>query len=220
MLLDVMVRRLKSDLREVTGGFPLRKIVQHDVAGLPENAAELRLSRLLQQYRKLRETRLSDSSKSQQAASALVVTSLQKRLLSSIEAFSHTLRVHRKGVDARAEERFATRDEAAETLLLLEAPSNNDDRAEMPEEVVTAEMDQAMEIATRRSLVHCHSPELLLQQEKAILLEMTEVADAARGLADPRIRILTDWIVNFYWVMHRCRRRNVTWAANRTSVTL
>lgn len=82
MLLDVMVRRLKSDLREVAGGFPIRKTEQHDIADLPENAPELRLSRLLQQYRELRETRLSGASKSQQAAAALVVTSLQKRLLS------------------------------------------------------------------------------------------------------------------------------------------
>jgi SNF2 family DNA or RNA helicase len=194
MLSDVMVRRLKSDLREVSGGFPLRKIVQHDITDLPENAPELLLSRLLQQYRALRETRLSGSSKSQQAAGALVVTSLQKRLLSSIEAFSHTLRVHRKSVDARAEEKSLDRDEAAETLLLLEAPGGDDDRAELPEAAVSAEMDEAMEIATRRSLIPGNAPDHLLKQEKAILAEMTEVADASRGLADPRIRVLVSWI--------------------------
>ena len=194
MLSDVMVRRLKSDLREVAGGFPLRKIVQHDITDLPDNAPELRLSRLLRQYRDLRENRLSESSKSHQAASALVVTSLQKRLVSSIEAFSHTLRVHRKGVEARVEEKSASRDEAAEALLLLEAPGSDDDRAELPESAVTAEMDQAMEIATRRSLVPHDTPDQYLQQEKAILAEMTEVADASRGLADPRIRILVNWI--------------------------
>lgn len=94
----------------------------------------------------------------------------------------------------RAEEKPATRDEAAETLLLLEAPGNDDDRAELPENEVAAETDRAMEIATRRSLIVGHAPELLLQQEKAILAEMTEVADAGRGLADPRIRILVNWI--------------------------
>jgi len=194
MLSDVMVRRLKSDLREVAGGFPLRKIVQHDIDHLPENAPELRLSRLLQQYRKLRETRLAGASKSQQSAAALVVTSLQKRLLSSTEAFAHTLRVHRKSVEAKAEEKPAARDDAAETLLLMEAPGNDDDRAELPEDAVAAEMDQAMEIATRRSLSRDHVSDLLFQQEKAILAEMAEVADAARGVADPRIRILVTWI--------------------------
>ncbi|MEQ1885183.1 MAG: DISARM system SNF2-like helicase DrmD [Bryobacteraceae bacterium] len=194
LLSDVMVRRLKSDLREVAGGFPLRKIVQHDVDGLPDSAPELRLSRLLQQYRKLRETRLAGSSKSQQAAAALVVTSLQKRLLSSTEAFAHTLRVHRKSVETRGLEKEAARDEAAETLLLLEAPSADDDRAELPEEDVVAEMDEAMAIATLRSMSREQVAEALLQQEKNALAEMTEAAEAARGLADPRIKILVKWV--------------------------
>ena len=35
MLDDVMVRRLKDDLREVVGGFPKREGVQVDINGLP-----------------------------------------------------------------------------------------------------------------------------------------------------------------------------------------
>src|SRR5256712_4243234 len=34
MLEDVMVRRLKDDLREVVGGFPKREVVQVDIDGL------------------------------------------------------------------------------------------------------------------------------------------------------------------------------------------
>src|SRR5215470_12552838 len=51
MLEDVMVRRLKDDLREVIGGFPKREVVQVDIEGRPANAPELRLSMLLDQYR-------------------------------------------------------------------------------------------------------------------------------------------------------------------------
>ncbi len=65
-----------------------------DVEGLPEDAPELVLSHLLQQYRQAREKRLKDATKSQRASAMLVVISLQKRLLSSIEAFARTLDVH------------------------------------------------------------------------------------------------------------------------------
>src|SRR4051812_42391783 len=92
-LLDaVMVRRLKSDLREAnTGSFPVRQVIQIDIKGLPEDAPDLVLARLLEQYRDIREQRVAHAKKSAQAAALLVVTSLQKRLLSSIEAFDSTL---------------------------------------------------------------------------------------------------------------------------------
>src|ERR1019366_811162 len=112
-----------------------------------------------------------------------------KRLLSSTEAFAHTLRVHRKSIETRTEKE-AVRDEGAETLLLLEAPNSDDDRAELPEEDVIAEMDEAMAVATRRSMSREQQADAILQQEKNLLAEMTEVADAARGHADPRIKML------------------------------
>ena len=54
----------------------------------PDDAPELRLSKLLDEYRQLREERLSGESKRTQAASALLICGLQQRLLSSIEAFA------------------------------------------------------------------------------------------------------------------------------------
>src|SRR5262249_60335386 len=71
LLDDVMVRRLKEDIREVQGGFPRRTPKQIDIDGLPADAPELRLSVLLDQYRRLREERLKDESKRKQAAAAL-----------------------------------------------------------------------------------------------------------------------------------------------------
>jgi DNA-binding transcriptional regulator YiaG len=93
-----MVRRIKEDVREIQGGFPKRHVVEFDIDGLPADALELRLSALLDQYRRLRERRLSSETKRNQAAAGLLITGLQQRLLSSIEAFARTLRVHRKTV--------------------------------------------------------------------------------------------------------------------------
>jgi SNF2 family DNA or RNA helicase len=56
---DVMVRRLKDDLREIVGGFPKRHVSQMDIENLPADAPELRLPALLDQYRVLREERLA-----------------------------------------------------------------------------------------------------------------------------------------------------------------
>ena len=95
----VMVRRLKEDLRAVEGGFPERIVKQIDLGGLPPTTPELRLSVLLDQYRELREERLKSETKRKQATAALLISGLQQRLLSSVEAFARTLRVHRKTVE-------------------------------------------------------------------------------------------------------------------------
>lgn len=67
-LTDVMVRRLKEDLRAVEGGFPKRVVRRIDLGGLPPQTPELRLSVLLDQYRELREERLSHETKRKQAS--------------------------------------------------------------------------------------------------------------------------------------------------------
>jgi len=74
---DVMVRRLKDDLREIVGGFPKRHVVQVDVSGLPADSPELRIAALLDQYRALREERLAGESRRTQSASGLLITGLQ-----------------------------------------------------------------------------------------------------------------------------------------------
>ena len=101
---DIMVRRLKSDIRELEGGFPKRTVVQIDIDGLPDNAPELVLAEKLDAYRLEREKRLASETRSKQTAGALVIGGLQKRLLSSIEAFAKTLAVHRKSVERMIEE--------------------------------------------------------------------------------------------------------------------
>ena len=113
---EIMVRRLKSDVRALEGGFPRRAVVQIDIDGLPTDAPELVLAEKLHAYRLERENRLKDETRSRQAAGALVIGGLQKRLLSSIEAFAGTLAVHRKSVE-RALKEARESENLSQTLL-------------------------------------------------------------------------------------------------------
>ena len=147
MLDEVMVRRLKEDIREVLagGGFPKRHVVQIDIDGLPPDAPELRLAALLDSYRQLREERLSGETRRNQAAAGLLITNLQQRLLSSIEAFSRTLRVHRKTVLRQWESSKAQSVLPEPTILfgqmglLAEPVGSDDDRAALHEDDLHAE---------------------------------------------------------------------------------
>jgi SNF2 family DNA or RNA helicase len=198
-LLDtVMVRRLKRDLRDIGEDFPDRQVIPIIIDGLPENAPELQLSRLLQQYSQLREERLKEASKSTQKSAMLVITSLQKRLLSSIEAFARTLKVHRaairllavaKGIAKQAANVGMAQKTQRSLPLLWESPGADDDRAELPEDEVQAEEDAQMVVATGQAVVSG-----LTTRELELLAEMSDIANAARYQADPRIRELSNWI--------------------------
>jgi len=98
-LREVMVRRLKEDVRVVSGGFPERKILQEDICDLPLDNPELRLAELLDAYDEVRRTRFADASRREQAQGALILSTLQQRLFSSIEAFHRTLGAHRRAME-------------------------------------------------------------------------------------------------------------------------
>ena len=188
----VMIRRLKHDLREIGEEFPERKIIRIDIEGLPEDAPELVLSHLLERYRQARKTRLANATTSQGRSSMLVAISLQKRLLSSIEAFARTLDVHSRAVKQRAEAASATPVPGVrtETWSLLVSPVDSDDeRAALAEEEV-AEDDAQMTMATAASVgpAHAMGPELKL------LDDMGRIANQARYEPDSRVRLLVAWV--------------------------
>ena len=197
----VMVRRLKEDLRRLEGGFPERKIVEVPIDGLQEDAPELLLPKLLDDYRAAREERLKDSPKSVQNASTLVLCSLQKRLLLSIEAFACTLKVHRKAFEANAAKAatpYVVSGFSRTGLRnLLDPPDADDDRADVTEEEVAEQEAAAMEAATARTFTDVGAglqagPEPYAR-ERALLAQMTEIAETARGQADARVKYLVDW---------------------------
>ena len=111
---QVMVRRLKEDIRLVLGGFPERIVQPVILDGLPSDAPELRLAEMLDRYDQLRQRRLDGLDRRRRAQAQVAFVGLQKRLLSSIKAFSKTLDVHIRTL-GRA---LATAEEAR-----LEAPS-------------------------------------------------------------------------------------------------
>ena len=200
MLDDVMVRRLKDDIREIQGGFPKRDVVQLDIDNLPPTAAELKLSALLDQYRQLREQRLKSETKRKQAAGGLLITGLQQRLLSSVEAFARTLRVHRKTVQRQWEEGPATKESEAapprQIDLLAGTIGSDDDRAALSVEELQFEEDAQIEAVSAATVgpFTDSAAKASFAKEQKLLDEMTDVAEAARGLPDARIRCLIDWI--------------------------
>ncbi len=197
---EVMVRRLKEDIRTVQGGFPKRNIVRIALDGLPDEAPELLLSRLLDEYRTAREERFAETSRRVQAAAGLLVVGLQQRLLSSIEAFARSLKVHRATVERQwqkdAQERAANPDAQTE-LLLTQAPDADDERADWTPDEEEAEEASAVEAATAAS--ESESPrdasaDALRQREIALLDRMQEIAERHRRLPDAKARYLIDWI--------------------------
>jgi superfamily II DNA or RNA helicase len=185
----VMVRRLKGDLREIGLAFPVRHVVQIDIDGLPDDAPELALARLLDEYRELREAKVKDASKRAQAATTIVLTGLQKRLLSSIEAFASTLRVHRRAVE-RTHDASAKKRKAAEgQLALIDAPGADDEEAGLPEAEVKEQEEEGLALASEAMSVAG-----IEVRERELLDCMTEIAEHARGLPDARVRHLHAWL--------------------------
>ena len=203
----VMVRRIKEDIREVQGGFPERKVEPIRIDGLPEDAPELALSRLLDRYRGLREERLKNGTARARAAAALPVVGLQQKLLSSIEAFAISLARHRTTVERQWERALAgeaTESDRGGTLrhasLFASPPGADDERAEHSDE--ESEAEDAAQIAAINAAAEAGAgsaatdarAEAIWHEEKALLARMEEVASAARGLPDAKTRHLIDWI--------------------------
>lgn len=205
VLEPVMVRRLKEDLRALTTRLPERRIVQHDIDGLPLDAPELQLAELLAELKMLRADRLRDAPRSVQTAAGLVLVSLQKRLLSSVEAFACTLAVHRRALARqleRAEREEPTAPPAGQAPvspralgLLAEAPGADDEAGTLDDDALRAAEAAQVERATAASgSVPDERARALVQLELVHVDEMQRVADAARGRPDPRVRLLLDWV--------------------------
>ena len=197
---EVVVRRLKEDIREIQGGFPKRNVVQITIDGLPEDAPELKLSRLLDQYRELREERLKGETKRKRAAAGLLIVGLQQRLLSSVEAFARTLKVHRRTVQRQWEkmqEEVKAEESVTGTLDLLSGSvGNDDDRATLDEDQLQAEEDAQFEAASAATMgpIEDLSAKQLFEREQQLLQQMTDIAEDARGKPDARVKKLIEWM--------------------------
>ncbi|MCK4306032.1 MAG: DISARM system SNF2-like helicase DrmD, partial [Candidatus Eisenbacteria sp.] len=205
---EVMVRRLKEDIRAIQGGFPLRIVERVVIDGLPEDAPELELSRLLDEYRTTRDERFASTTKRAQAAAGLLVVGLQQRLLSSIEAFARSLKVHRKTVERqweRAREDLPqpgktvgdTKSTSLEVELLTSSPGADDEHSAWTDEELETAEDAQIEAAT--ALAEAETPrdttaEEFWRHEQKLLDRMQEVAEHSRHIPDAKTRVLVDWI--------------------------
>jgi superfamily II DNA or RNA helicase len=200
LLEDVMVRRIKEDIREVQGGFPRRQVVRLAIDGLTAEAPELVLSNLLDEYRTTREERFADAAKRAQATAGLLVVGLQQRLLSSIEAFARTLKVHRETVERQWERGMQTGQTAVSSDqldLLASAPGSDDEQGEWTPEELEAEEAAQVEAVTAEAEADAprgKGTEALWKRELALLDRMREIAEQARGKPDAKARRLLDWI--------------------------
>ena len=201
---DVMVRRIKEDVREVQGGFPEREVRRIAIEDLPEDAPELLLSRLLDEYHGLREERLKAAPARARAAAGLLVVGLQQKLLSSIEAFAISLARHRVTVRKQWEQAMAGEPVAtgqgsglAGARSFASPPDADDERAEHSDD--DREAEEAAQIAVINAAAEGEAArdakaEAIRRKEEALLDRMQEVASAARGRPDAKTRRLIEWI--------------------------
>lgn len=198
---QVMVRRLKEDIRAIGGEFPQRDVVRVTVDGLPNDAPELVLSRLLDEYRTAREQRFADASTRTQASAGLLVVGLQQRLLSSIEAFARSLETHRKTVERQWAEADASAEQeltqAQAEQLLLRPPSSDDEDADRTDEDLEQLDSDAFEVLTdavEAAAERTAATEAQRERERELLDQMQEIAAKARNHPDGKDRALIDWI--------------------------
>ena len=198
----VMVRRIKEDLRSIRGGFPERIVVRVNIDGLPEDAPELALSRLLDAYRTARDQRYSTESARVRFAAGLMVVGLQQRLLSSIEAFARSLKKHRETVqrhwdkahEPASDPHPALYADDEQTSGFLKPADADDERAgwtsdeaDADEEAQIAQIDAASRPAA--------DPEAAAwAYEQRLLDQMEKIAEDSRHLPDAKTLRLIDWI--------------------------
>jgi superfamily II DNA or RNA helicase len=189
----VMVRRLKEDVRVIAGGFPKREVVQVDLDGLSPDAPELKLAELLDQYDSVRRRRFEGASKREQTQGALILSTLQQRLFSSVEAFHRTLNAHRRAMEkiwagGGSGARISRTGDAASYTAGYDG---DDERSQMDSEQQEAEAAARVEEAT---LATPASPTAQTNRERELIGEMLRIAERYRFQPDARLRWLIDWL--------------------------
>lgn len=188
----VMVRRLKEDLREhARGDYPLRKLVRHSLqhdgtqwmCTSTDKAAtnpaqciggiepfELQLATMLSQYTALR----SEVGK----GGRLALINLQKRLLSSVNAFTRTLKKHSVGKGGVA--------------MLKEVAASSAEQVELDDLYGDEADDEARELeAIATATAKLAAPN---EQALKLLKEMSVLAQRHQDTADAKILSFLSWV--------------------------
>jgi len=192
MIEEIMVRRLKEDLREIVKGFPDRKVNAVQIS--EDSWPEIKLSKLLQQYKEAKEERMKNSKARIKASAGLVLVGLQQRLLSSPEAFYKTLRVHKKSFDKSIKDSNKCKKNFHEDdYKMIRAGIDQDhDLAELEQEKLESLEAKMFEELTQFS--NEETEEKLIYGEVKILNEMMLIAEKVRYQKDGKATYLLKWI--------------------------
>lgn len=193
MIEEIMVRRLKEDLRDIVEGFPVRKV---EAISIKEDSwPEIKLSTLLQQYKEAKEERLKNAKSRAKASSGLVLVNLQQRLLSSPESFVKTLKVHKLAFEraAKSQPHIAKNFSEDNYLFLKTGIDQDSDLAEASSEELDTIESKMVEELTQFS--NEDSSANLMSREQSLLSEMMTIAEKNRYQKDGKMTYLLDWIV-------------------------
>jgi uncharacterized protein YukE len=192
----VMVRRLKADLRRLGEAFPERVIEPISIDGLPGDAPELALARLLVTYGELRMKRIAKLSNQKAALAKLAFVGLQQRLLSSVAAFARTLKTHRATLQKVLDgEEVARATAAAASFVGAPTPEDNAElglEGEDAEKAMAANEEAEAAIASAAGVVDATLDDL--RAEVAAVDEMLALAEKHAARPDARVTWLVDWI--------------------------
>jgi len=174
----IMIRRLKSDLRSFGEAFPRRVIEEVPLKRLQADTPELVLAEMLDTYGTALRSQAAAEGRQRLVQTRMLFAGLQKRLLSSIEAFARTLTAHRKSLERPSKARQSALAE------FVRPPNQDDEDATEPDdaEVTAAATSLALEPGSSRAA--------LVQQVDAML----EIAETNRRKPDARVEWLVRWI--------------------------
>ena len=219
---DVLVRRLKEDLRQIGHAFPKREIVQEDIS-VADSAPEIRLPQLLEEYRATRRKRFAGASKKKAAESMIVISGLQQRLLSSMEAFASTLAKHREGVERlwAGKPSIAVRAGSSMQEIMCARDADDEDRAERSDAEQTRAEGDAFAAMSAEGSDAVIDTTAIAAEERKLLDAMRDIVEAARYRADGKTERLIEWIrVNCCAKLGKSReaRENATWTDTRVII--
>jgi hypothetical protein len=187
----VMVRRLKSDLIKLNvSKFPNREIEPIILSGLSEDAPELVLSNLLDDYREWCETGLQGTPL---ANARFVLSGLQQRLLSSIPAFSRSLRKHLETLKRQRDRADQSAPETAASLMAntpveLETDESADEGSLL--DLIQKQEEDVAEAATASVKLATRGFDEAITRVEAMLA----IARRNERKPDERVFWLIDWI--------------------------
>lgn len=190
MTQEIMVRRLKEDLRGVVGGFPDRKVQAVTIA--EDSWLELKLSTLLQKYKEAKEARVKNSKSKTKSSTGLVLVGLQQRLLSSPEAFYKTLKVHKTAFEKNNPKASSKFFDEESYSILNKGIDQDSDLAEMTEDELDKVESSMVEELTQLSNDETNAE--LLSKEQSLLNEMMILAEKNRYNTDGKMKHLLAWI--------------------------